>query len=352
MAFDKDSKGIFLNYYNKVLEEIATQTVVDENGNEVPDEGQITGLPNQVKIDASKERMRNRPQPTGTPAPSTVSTGPAAPAVNGPRAPIAPAAAGTSWMKSLGDSLRPSTGPAAPAAPTATATTTAPVAAPATGAPKTAPEGLLASTRMNLLGANQPVQTFSQYKAATEPNNPYAPTRQNTIGTAPGTSGFSGYANDSTANKFDKATNQPIGSTAAAGAGFSPEQMAAFEKTHGSPYNPNSSMDKRKMAQMTGQAAVSKAMPGGSNKLGQVKPSVPIAGAASNTVQNSALPGVAGTASNVIGRTGDSIENFFKGQLGKGAQQRPTTPPPAPATQTKTTQAPKAKPTNVNSKVR
>ena len=326
MAFDKDSKGIFLNYYNKVLEEIATQTVVDENGNEVPDKGQITGLPNQVQIDASKGKMRTRPLPAGTPAPAKVITGPAAPAVNGSSAPVAPQAS--------------------------TQTTTAPVAAPVTGAPKTAPEGLLASTRMNLLGANQPAQTFSQYKAATEPNNPYAPTRQNTIGTAPGTSGFSGYAKDSTANKFDKATNQPIGSTAAAGAGFSLEQMAAFEKANGTPYNPNSSMDRRKMAQMTGQAAVNKAMPGGNNKLGQVKPSVPIAGAASNTVQNSALPGVAGSVSNAIGRTGDSIENFFKGQLGKGAQQRPTSPPPAPATQTKTTQAPKAKPTNVNPKVR
>lgn len=40
-------------------------------------------------------------------------------------------------------------------------------------------------------------------------------------------------------------------------------------------------------------------------------------------VPNSQFGGLLGSASNSIGRTGDTIQNFFSGKLGTGAQPRP-----------------------------
>jgi hypothetical protein len=40
-------------------------------------------------------------------------------------------------------------------------------------------------------------------------------------------------------------------------------------------------------------------------------------------IPNSQFGGIVGSASNAIGRTGDTIQNFFAGELGTGAQPRP-----------------------------
>jgi len=46
-------------------------------------------------------------------------------------------------------------------------------------------------------------------------------------------------------------------------------------------------------------------------------------GAGATQVPNSQFGGIAGSASNALGRTGDTMQNFFSGQLGTGAQARP-----------------------------
>lgn len=46
-------------------------------------------------------------------------------------------------------------------------------------------------------------------------------------------------------------------------------------------------------------------------------------GASSSTVPNSQFGGIIGSASNAIGRTGDTMQNLFSGKLGTGAQARP-----------------------------
>jgi len=40
-------------------------------------------------------------------------------------------------------------------------------------------------------------------------------------------------------------------------------------------------------------------------------------------IPNSQFGGIVGSASNALGRTGDTIQNFFAGELGTGAQPRP-----------------------------
>jgi hypothetical protein len=40
-------------------------------------------------------------------------------------------------------------------------------------------------------------------------------------------------------------------------------------------------------------------------------------------IPNSQFGGIVGSASNAIGRTGDTMQNFFAGELGTGAQPRP-----------------------------
>jgi hypothetical protein len=40
-------------------------------------------------------------------------------------------------------------------------------------------------------------------------------------------------------------------------------------------------------------------------------------------IPNSQFGGIVGSASNAIGRTGDTVQNFFAGELGTGAQPRP-----------------------------
>jgi hypothetical protein len=46
-------------------------------------------------------------------------------------------------------------------------------------------------------------------------------------------------------------------------------------------------------------------------------------GASSTPVPNSQFGGIVGSASNALGRTGDTMQNFFAGKLGTGAQPRP-----------------------------
>jgi len=46
-------------------------------------------------------------------------------------------------------------------------------------------------------------------------------------------------------------------------------------------------------------------------------------GASSTPVANSQYGGIVGSASNALGRTGDTMQNFFAGKLGTGAQPRP-----------------------------
>jgi hypothetical protein len=46
-------------------------------------------------------------------------------------------------------------------------------------------------------------------------------------------------------------------------------------------------------------------------------------GAASTPVANSQFGGLLGSASNAIGRSGDTMQNLFSGKLGTGAQPRP-----------------------------
>lgn len=46
-------------------------------------------------------------------------------------------------------------------------------------------------------------------------------------------------------------------------------------------------------------------------------------GAGATQVPNSQFGGIVGSASNALGRTGDTVQNFFSGQLGTGAQARP-----------------------------
>lgn len=45
--------------------------------------------------------------------------------------------------------------------------------------------------------------------------------------------------------------------------------------------------------------------------------------AGATQVPNSQFGGIVGSASNALGRTGDTMQNFFSGQLGTGAQARP-----------------------------
>jgi hypothetical protein len=46
-------------------------------------------------------------------------------------------------------------------------------------------------------------------------------------------------------------------------------------------------------------------------------------GSSSTPVANSQFGGLLGSASNALGRTGDTMQNFFSGKLGTGAQPRP-----------------------------
>ena len=46
-------------------------------------------------------------------------------------------------------------------------------------------------------------------------------------------------------------------------------------------------------------------------------------GASSTPVPDSQFGGIVGSASNALGRTGDTMQNFFSGKLGTGAQPRP-----------------------------
>ena len=46
-------------------------------------------------------------------------------------------------------------------------------------------------------------------------------------------------------------------------------------------------------------------------------------GASSTPVANSQYGGIVGSASNALGRTGDTMQNFFAGKLGTGSQPRP-----------------------------
>jgi hypothetical protein len=60
---------------------------------------------------------------------------------------------------------------------------------------------------------------------------------------------------------------------------------------------------------------------GGSN--GQQMPEIWTGAGNAAEVPNSQFGGIVGSASNAIGRTGDTMQNFFAGELGTGAQPRP-----------------------------
>jgi hypothetical protein len=259
---------------------------------------------------------------------------------------------------------------AATAAPTATATTTAPApnqaSAPATPSTSTnqsnrdektvqadldaaikSGDQAKASQLFDELGAvrkqtnspNQPIDLLKKYPVAGDASSsePGAPVQQEVKGTA------------------DKAGV------------YTPQQLAEFQRQHGTSFDPNSKMDRSKM--MNIQGGTKGALPGAGNKPGQLKtpstattpggqfnPNAEVRrGTPANLPpgyverQNSKLPGVLGTASNVLGRIGDTAKNVAMGTAGK-VNPKPTYPPQAAPTQTTTSKAPRPK--SVNPKIR
>jgi len=327
MAFDRDSKSIFLNYYNSILAERMDPSTLD----------------GQAAI-AAAAAAAAKPQPkfrTATPNTPVVPTTPAAnniktnvTSTSDPNTQLDGSNPAVSFFNNMGvQHDLPLAGYWSTSAPTAAQPTFNTMTNPMSVTPVqvSAPKA-------------QPTASSTMQQAATNLSN------SNTQQQVQQTSG--------------KVQQQA--------------QLDAFKKMHGTAFNPNSSMDRRKMAQMTGQASVSAAMPGGGNKPGQIKTAAPAAPTATSPGgsynpkaqvqravpanlppgyaerQNSKLPGVLGSVSNFLGRAGDTAKNVATGTAGqvnpggsaRFGYQSKTAAPKAPTTQTKTTAAPKAKPTN------
>jgi translation initiation factor IF-2 len=473
MAFDKDSKNIFLNYYNRILQEVVkseevtgTVTPLTPEQQAFKDRAKANGKnlnDNQVRIMYDSQLEMDKRNGTSFANPGKAA--PAAPATNSKSSPIqgrpdpstaagqaaisqnqadiAAQTAANTKPTSTGIIARPDPSTAAGQAAIAQNQTSYPTAgSPAVVAtPPPAPTGTPAPQQQTNTSDTKPIamsgvpqtkeqqnakfnqakdlfkrQTGKDYTTMKDLSDNERQIFQGMLGSVNGISDDSGPYSSKTLDNIRQNSNAaiqaktaaqkeeadyigsqmstttaPSPTTAAPAAaapaapaapaaakpaantsGYTQQQLDAFQKAHGTPFNPKSSMDRGKMAKMTGQAAVTSAMPGAGTKPGQVKTAPPTATATGGQFnpnaqiqrgvpanlppgyverQNSSLPGVLGTASNFLGRLGDTAKNVAMGTAGK-VNPRPTAPPAAPQTQTKTTQAPKAKPTNTNQKVR
>jgi len=411
MAFDRDTKSIFLNYYNKILEDVARP--VEVSGPQ-PEDNTVRPGDKISKNDAIKqwEAASGKSYSSLTPAQKqqtarfimggmrsgTVPVPPGVTAKNQTAATStsAPATATTSNDPNKDaaiaefDRMTATGQPGAPNPVAAQAQNTlsqVPTLNPITGkaeASKAAPS----ATTSNDPNKDAAIAEFDRMTATGQPGAPSPVAAQvptfntmaNISGVAPVQASAPKAQPTASSTMQQAATNLSNTNTQqqmqqAAANTNDQARLAAFKKMHGTSFDPNSSMDRRKMAQMTGQTAVTNAMPGSNTKPGQIKTAPPAPSTATRPGgqfnknaevrrgvpanlppgyverQNSKLPGVFGTASNMLGRIGDTAQNVAMGTVGK-VNPSPTAPPQAPATQTKTTQAPKAKPTNANPKVR
>ena len=356
MAFNTDTKSIFDRYVNNILEAV-TPTVQATPSIDI----------NQRRQEMQKSRIAGR-------ADTSTAAGQAAVAQN--QANIASAAATTAAQTKANDEYfkanrfakanqnpglmgQPgpstvSTGPATPVpSPTPAATPAATPSPTPAVTPSPAPTGRSEKAVQDEL--NAALNNKDQAKAS-KLFDELATVRKQTGAPNQATDLLKKYpvAGDSTSSQPGAPVQQPVAGTAQKAGVYTPDQLAAFQAAHKSTFDPNSSMDRGKMLKMLGGAPAggaatgsSSSLPGAGMKPGQIKtpvtstspggtPStnapVPVQrGTPANLPpgyverQNSKLPGVLGSASNLIGRVGDTAKNIAMGTVGK-VNPKPTPP--------------------------
>lgn len=289
----------------------------------------------------------------------------------------------TSWMKSLGNSLRPSTGPAAAPAAAPEAAPVIPIAT--AGVPKTKDQQMADYNKAKELFK---LQTGKDYTKMGDLSPEDKPVWQGILGSVAGIedTGLNGgpysygtlqstgqeikpeitqaletgqAAEKEYQDTVQSGATKPVvpvapvappatGTSPATTGGYTQQQIDAFNKANSAgredwKFKSNSRVDMEKMEKMFGKPGqpqnASTALPSAGMRPGQLKTSAP-ATTPQSTVPNSKLPGVFGSISNAAGRVGDTVQNIAQGKAGTGAQPRPIS--------TNTTQPPSSQPQQSN----